>query len=126
MELLVVDVPPKFGMSLSRSWEAKLKGTLQMDMSYDTITVFGEQRRSYREHRLAYMVSSKNSPENHPIYVVDTDLGSSILYNDLSFEEIEQENIKILKNEENQQQMQTEQHSEHQDKDSKQKNEDEQ
>ena len=27
------------------------------------------------------MVSSKECPENHPIYVVDTDMGSSIFFN---------------------------------------------
>ena len=33
MDVVVADTPPKFGMLLSRSWAAKLKGTLQMDMS---------------------------------------------------------------------------------------------
>jgi hypothetical protein len=28
MDVVVVDIPPKFGMLLSRSWAAKLKGTL--------------------------------------------------------------------------------------------------
>ena len=41
MVVVVDDIPPKFGMLLSRSWEAKLKGALQMDMSYATIHVFG-------------------------------------------------------------------------------------
>ena len=45
LDMVVADVPPSFGMLLSRSWEAKLKGTLQMDLSYATILVFGEQRR---------------------------------------------------------------------------------
>jgi hypothetical protein len=48
----------KFGMLLSRSGATKLKGTLQMDMSYATIPIFGEQRRLYRENRLAYMINS--------------------------------------------------------------------
>ena len=52
MGVVVVDVPVKFGMLLSRSWVAKLKGTLQMDMSYATIPIFGEKRRLYRENRL--------------------------------------------------------------------------
>ena len=34
MDVVVADFPPKFGMLLSRSWATKLKGTLQMDMSY--------------------------------------------------------------------------------------------
>ena len=64
MDVNVVDIPIKFGMLLSRSWSAKLKGTLQLDMSYATIHDFGEQRSWYRETRLAYMVSSKENPYN--------------------------------------------------------------
>ena len=83
MDVVIADVPPKFGMLLSRSWVAKLKGTLQMDLSYTTILVFGTLRHLYRENRLAYMVSNKENPENHPIYSVDTDMGSSMLFNEV-------------------------------------------
>jgi hypothetical protein len=49
MDILVVDVPPKFGMLLSRSWIKRLGGTLHTDITYATITVFGgEHRRLYR------------------------------------------------------------------------------
>ena len=41
MDIVVPDIPPKYGMLLSRSWGAKMKGTLQLDMSYATIPVFG-------------------------------------------------------------------------------------
>ena len=41
MDVVVVDIPPKYGMLLSRSWGAKLQGSLQLDMSYATISVFG-------------------------------------------------------------------------------------
>jgi hypothetical protein len=41
MDIVVADVPPKFGMLLSRSWIKVLGGTLQMDLTYDTILVFG-------------------------------------------------------------------------------------
>ena len=34
MDIVVADIPPKYGMLLSRSWGAKLQGSLQMDMSY--------------------------------------------------------------------------------------------
>ena len=44
MDVVVANVPPKFGMLLSRSWVAKLKGTLHMDLSYAMIPLFGEQR----------------------------------------------------------------------------------
>ena len=57
---------------------------MQMDFSYATIPIFNQQRRLWRENRLKYMINSKECPENHPIYVVDTDMGSSIFFN--SFE----------------------------------------
>jgi hypothetical protein len=94
MDVVVVDIPPKFGMLLSRSWETKLKGTLQMDMSYATVPVFGQERRLYREVLMKYMVSRKDKPNNHPIYSVDIDIGSTIFYNDLCFEEDDQSDPK--------------------------------
>jgi ribonuclease HI len=81
MDIVVVDVPPKFGMLLLRSWIKKLGGTLQMDLTYATIPVFGgEHRRLYREAQLAYIVSDEANPTNHPIFSLDTDLGSSLLH----------------------------------------------
>jgi hypothetical protein len=80
MDIVVADVPPKFGMLLSRSWIKRLGGTLQMDLTYATIPVFGgEHRRLYREAQLAYIISDEANPTNHPIYALDTDLGSSLL-----------------------------------------------
>jgi hypothetical protein len=58
-----------------------------MDMSYTTIPVFGQDGRLYIEVFLKYMVSNKAQPNNHPIYFMETEIGSSILFNDLSFEE---------------------------------------
>jgi ribonuclease HI len=80
MDIVMADVPPKFGMLLSRSWIKRLGGTLQMDLTYATIPVFGgEHRRLYREAQLSYIVSDEANPTNHPIYALDTDLGSSLL-----------------------------------------------
>ena len=39
MDVVVADIPPKFGILLSRSWTLKLKGSLQMDMTYAMIPV---------------------------------------------------------------------------------------
>jgi len=66
-----------------------------MDMSYETILVFGKQRRLYIETQLPYMVSSPDRPNNHPIYDVDTDIVASIFYNDLCFEEEDKNESKI-------------------------------
>ena len=78
MDVVMADISPNFGMLLSRSWVAKIKGALQMDMSYATILVFGVQRRLYKEKTLAYMVSSVEIPNNHPIYSLEIEIGSSI------------------------------------------------
>ena len=45
MDVVVADVPPKYGMLFSRSWGAKLQGTMQMDMTYATIPIFSQLRR---------------------------------------------------------------------------------
>jgi ribonuclease HI len=82
MDVVVADIPPKYGMLLSRSWGAKLKGTLQLDMSYSTIPVFRQQRRLYREMLMKYMVSNQEKPHNYPLYFAHSDLDSFILYND--------------------------------------------
>ena len=82
MNVVVVDIPPKFGVLLSRSWISKLKGSLQMDMSYATIPVQNGRRRLYNEKRTPYVVSNQDRPDIHHIYAIDTDLGSSIFFND--------------------------------------------
>ena len=50
MDVVVADITPKLGMLRLRSWDKKVWGTLQMDLSYATIHIFvGENRRLYRE-----------------------------------------------------------------------------
>jgi hypothetical protein len=87
MDVVVADIPPKYGMLLSRSWGAKLGGSLQLDMTYAKIPVFGGQyTRLYRETRLAFTVGDPHNPNNHPVYIVDQDLGNCILSIDDDFE----------------------------------------
>ena len=82
MDVVVADVPPKYGMLLSRSWGCKIQGTMQMDMTYATIPVFNQLRRIYWESYMKFMVSSQEKSENSPLYSVHIDLDSFILYND--------------------------------------------
>ena len=82
MDVVVADIPPKYGMLLSRSWGAKLQGSLQLDLSYATISVFGQPKRLYRETPMKYVVSSETKPENFPIYSIHSDMDSFILFND--------------------------------------------
>jgi hypothetical protein len=89
MDIVVVDIPLKYDMLMSRSWGAKLRGTLQLDMSYATISVFEQHRRLYRETLMKYMVSNQEKPHNYncPLYSAHFDLDSFILYNDGDLEE---------------------------------------
>jgi hypothetical protein len=81
MDIMVDEIPPKFGMIFSRSWEMKVGGSLQMELTYATIPVFGgENRRLYKEVILAYIFSSHQNPINQPIYVVEEDIGLSIFH----------------------------------------------
>jgi len=97
MDIVVADIPPRFDMLLSRSWVAKLKGTLQLDFSYATIPVFGQMRKLYREQKMKYMITSKEKPINHPINYVHTNLESFVLYldsfNDVDSQLVEAESI---------------------------------
>lgn len=70
MDIVVADIPPKYGMLLSRSWGAKLQGTLQMDMTCATIAKFGQPRRLYRETLMKYMVNNQDKPNNYLLYSV--------------------------------------------------------
>ena len=80
MDIVVVDIPPKFGLLLSRSWSKRLGGTLQVDLTYATIPMFGgKTKRLYRENQFTYIINNAKNSINLPIYAVDTDLGACIL-----------------------------------------------
>ena len=81
MDVVVAEIPPKYGMLLSRSWGEKLQGSLQLDMSYATISVFGQPKRLYQETLMKYVVNSQEKPQNFPIYSMHSDMDSFILYN---------------------------------------------
>ena len=80
MDIVVANIPPKFGLLLSHAWSKRLGGTLQMDLTYATIPMFGgDTKRLYREKQLAYIISNENNFLNHPIYEVDTNFGACIM-----------------------------------------------
>jgi len=68
-------------MLLSRGWIKRLGGTLQNDLSYATVPIFGgESKRLYREAQLAYIISDERNPTNHPINDVDNNFGACFLH----------------------------------------------
>ena len=78
MDVVLADILPQFGMLLSRSWGAKLKGILQLDFSYATFPVFGQLRKLYREKKMKYMITSKENHVNHQINSIHTNLDSFV------------------------------------------------
>jgi len=74
-----------------------------MDMSYTTVPVFGQYRRLYKDVFLKYMVSNKAQLNKHPIYSLETELGSSIFFNGLCFEEKGTEIDMVVKDKSDQQ-----------------------
>jgi len=57
MDIVVADVPPKFGMLLSRGWIKILGGTLQNDLSYAIVPVLEMRVGDYTE-KLSWLISS--------------------------------------------------------------------
>ena len=51
-----------------------MQGSLQLDMSYATISVFGQPKKIYRETLIKYMVSNVERPRNYPIYSTPIDM----------------------------------------------------
>ena len=65
MDILVIDVPDAWGMLLSRKWGATLEGSIQMDLSYVTIS-FSENAfvQLHREKEKKFHVEDPNEPMN--------------------------------------------------------------
>ena len=65
MDIVLVDIPTWFGMLLSRSWGAKIRGYIKLELTYWTIPVFGgQERRLYRETRFVKMVTKADNSVN--------------------------------------------------------------
>ena len=95
MDVVVADIPPRFGMLFSRSWGENIKGTLQLDFSYATILVFGQLRKLYKEKNMKYMITSKEKPLNHLINVVHTDLKSFVLYSNSGLNDVDNQLVEV-------------------------------
>jgi len=89
MDVVIANIPPRFGMLLSRPWGAKVKGTLQLNLSYATIPVFDQLRKLYREKKMKYMITIKEKPINHLINVVHTNLESFVFYTDSGLNDVD-------------------------------------
>jgi len=51
-DIVVVDIPTRYGMFFSNSWGMKLGGSIKLGLTYATIPLFGEEdHQLYRESR---------------------------------------------------------------------------
>lgn len=79
MDVVIADVPPTYGMLLSRHWGTYFGGSIQFDFEYATIPVFGGGTfRLYREPKMTYVISNPDNPSNF-IPIVLTYIGNFIL-----------------------------------------------
>ena len=80
MDIVVADIPARFGMLLSRSWGTKIGGSIKLDLTYATVPVFGgQERRLYRETRFVKMVTKADCSENSPVYNKEGDFSCLML-----------------------------------------------
>lgn len=75
MDIVVANIPPRFGMLPSRSWGSKVGESIKLDLTYATIPTFGgEERRLYRESRFVTIVTPAEGSRNSPVYRKEIDL----------------------------------------------------
>jgi len=69
MDIVVANIPPRFGMLLSRSWGSKVGDPIKLDLIYATIPIFGgEQTRLYRESRFVKTMTPVKGSKNSLVY----------------------------------------------------------
>ena len=72
MDIIMIDVPDKWGMLLSRKWVATLGGWIQMDWTYATILASKDswvKLRNEKENK--YHVENPKKPLNEYVYNID-------------------------------------------------------
>lgn len=82
MDIIVIDVPPSWGMLLSRKWAAELGGRLQNDFTYITVPLGANEYITLNnELERMYHVEDPTEPFNQILYV-EKDLGSFVATTD--------------------------------------------
>lgn len=68
-DIVVVDIPARFGMLLSRSWGSNIGASIKLYLTYATIPIFGgEERKLYRESRLVKIATNYDHQNNSLVY----------------------------------------------------------
>lgn len=74
MSVLVVDIPPQYGMLLSRKWSAAMGGSLQCDFLFATFNIEGNSIKVNREPKSIYMI--EEDVEENMTNFVDTNVNT--------------------------------------------------
>ena len=72
MNVLVVDIPPHYGMLLSRKLSASMGGSIQNDLSYATFNIAGENFNVLRESRTPHTIEKYE--DTHINCCIDMDM----------------------------------------------------
>lgn len=70
--ITIVDVPPHYGMLLSRQWSNLIGGHVQLDLSYATIPVNGQEVRIEREPHSTYII--ENIEPDEMVHFLQSDM----------------------------------------------------
>ena len=73
MDVIVTDTKPHYGMLLSRQWVAAVGGNVQLDLSYATIPIGGNQVKLYREPRAPKVIENVDPSMLNCMIDVDLD-----------------------------------------------------
>jgi hypothetical protein len=67
MDIVIVDVPPTYGMLLSRHKGTSIRDNIWFEISYATILIYGgETCPLYKEPKMIYVTSNLENPTNFP------------------------------------------------------------
>ena len=69
MDILVIDVPEKWGMFRSRKWDVDLGGSIHMDWTYATVPLFENTMvKLHSEKEKKHHVENPKNPSNEYVY----------------------------------------------------------
>lgn len=75
MEIVVFDIPMRFGIILSRSWGSNIGVSIKLYLTYAPIPIFGgEEGRLYMESVFIKIITRVDFPNNSHVYVTGRDI----------------------------------------------------
>ncbi|KAH9309921.1 hypothetical protein KI387_037832, partial [Taxus chinensis] len=79
LDVVIVDYPAKWGMSVSRKRATSVGGSVQMDMSYAIIPIEGSLVKLPGEKKILYLIEDPNNA-SYEVLHADIDIDNSLSY----------------------------------------------